>query len=100
MVVILPLIFCCTHTAPYEKVSEAIAHFLNCLLGESEQRGGGGGGGREGRGRDHVEETTINGHTSSSSSKKKQRKKKSSKNLFVSGIYTQLPCCVHTQCRQ
>jgi protein TIF31 len=59
---------------PYEKVSEAIAHFLNCFLGQTAE---GGGGGRE---REHAEETAgvlVNGHASNS--KKKQKKKKSSK---------------------
>ena len=57
---------------PYERVSEAIAHFLNCFLGQPE----GGGRGRE-------EEPMVNGH--SSSSRKKQKKKKSGKGRTHTG---------------
>ena len=79
----------CIFTAPYEKVSEAIVHFLNCFLGQTEERGGGGGGGG---GRETGEDTpVVNGHTSS---KKKQKKKKSSKGPCSSGIYNVTCTCV------
>ena len=57
------------HTAPYEKVSEAIARFLSCLLGQTD-------GGAE-------EAAAVNGHHS----KKKTKKKKNPKGLSPSGIY-------------
>ena len=70
--------------APYEKVSEAIAHFLNCLLGQADVVGWGWGGGEGG---DNMEDTTIaatlNGHTTS---KKKQKKKKNTKSRLSSGL--------------
>ena len=58
------------HIAPYEKVSEAIAHFLNCFLGETE--GGGGGRGLV----DDTATVPVNGHSSNSGSKKRQKKKR------------------------